>query len=214
MWGQDVSFSINSPSFRIIPTRVGTSALAPSPPAAVGDHPHACGDKITQLRIPSTFAGSSPRVWGQEAICSAYRHGGIIIPTRVGTRGQIVKNASTNWDHPHACGDKRVLNVLMTIAQGSSPRVWGQVLTYTSVYVYCRIIPTRVGTSHIGNSKHIIRPDHPHACGDKTLSSKSLKDCWGSSPRVWGQDSFISIEMTSFRIIPTRVGTSLNFFQL
>ncbi len=120
-----------------------------------------------------------------------------------------MKNASTNWDHPHACGDKRVLNVLMTIAQGSSPRVWGQVLTYTSVYVYCRIIPTRVGTSHIGNSKHIIRPDHPHACGDKTLSSKSLKDCWGSSPRVWGQDSFISIEMTSFRIIPTRVGTSL-----
>ena len=131
----------------IIPTRVGTRFHLKIICILLQDHPHACGDKRARALATRGGWGSSPRVWGQEAICSAYRHGGIIIPTRVGTRGQIVKNASTNWDHPHACGDKRVLNVLMTIAQGSSPRVWGQVLTYTSVYVYCRIIPTRVGTS-------------------------------------------------------------------
>ena len=127
MWGQARSRPRHPRRLGIIPTRVGTRGDMLSISPRWNNHPHACGDKSAIFRLSSS--------------------GVTIIPTRVGTRGQIVKNASTNWDHPHACGDKRVLNVLMTIAQGSSPRVWGQVLTYTSVYVYCRIIPTRVGTS-------------------------------------------------------------------
>ena len=147
MWGQVDRHTCYLCCQRIIPTRVGTRPVADSGVMLSPNHPHACGDKTLSSKSLKDCWGSSPRVWGQDGADRQERQEDRIIPTRVGTRGQIVKNASTNWDHPHACGDKRVLNVLMTIAQGSSPRVWGQVLTYTSVYVYCRIIPTRVGTS-------------------------------------------------------------------
>ena len=70
-----------------------------------------------------------------------------IIPTRVGTRpsGYFVKFG--NWDHPHACGDKDKMICLDCGNVGSSPRVWGQGYQAKTVYLVCRIIPTRVGTS-------------------------------------------------------------------
>ena len=65
-----------------------------------------------------------------------------------------------------------------------------------------------MGTRPVADSGVMLSPNHPHACGDKTLSSKSLKDCWGSSPRVWGQDGADRQERQEDRIIPTRMGTS------
>ena len=52
--------------------------------------------------------------------------------------------------------------------------------------------------------------DHPHACGDKYTSDDNSIPLWGSSPRVWGQVSPTLTLGVSFRIIPTRVGTSVN----
>ena len=50
-------------------------------------------------------------------------------------------------DHPHAYGDKGTKISEMTADQGSSPRVWGQVLSTINKLVELRIIPTRMGTS-------------------------------------------------------------------
>ena len=50
-------------------------------------------------------------------------------------------------DHPHACGDKIPVLVTVAFSLGSSPRVWGQVVTCIYEIVRQRIIPTRVGTS-------------------------------------------------------------------
>ena len=110
-------------------------------------------------------------------------------------------------DHPHACGDKSIDTPATFVVRGSSPRVWGQDRVILPFSCSILIIPPRVGTSHIVNSIHILLPDHPHACGDKTLSSKSLKDCWGSSPRVWGQVISAAPFVVVVGIIPTRVGT-------
>ena len=95
-------------------------------------------------------------------------------------------------------------------ALGSSPRVWGQVIGTLVGSASGGIIPTRVGTRPVADSGVMLSPNHPHAWGDKTLSSKSLKDCWGSSPRVWGQDGADRQERQEDRIIPTRVGTSID----
>ena len=86
--------------------------------------------------------------------------------------------------------------------------MWGQVAQVLNASWNKRIIPTRVGTSEGREPKPSSKEDHPHACGDKTLSSKSLKDCWGSSPRVWGQVIAKFFSKGRTRIIPTRVGTS------
>ena len=72
--------------------------------------------------------------------------------------------------------------------EGSSPRVWGQVICYLSDTTVCGIIPTRMGTRvKIGMGTADLR-DHPHAYGDKSTSLRNFTNDEGSSPRVWGQD--------------------------
>ena len=70
-------------------------------------------------------------------------------------------------DHPHACGDKKVIGLNGLLIVGSSPRVWGQVILRFLFLILIRIIPTRVGTSAEGVSVSLVLEDHPHACGDK-----------------------------------------------
>ena len=49
-----------------------------------------------------------------------------IIPTRVGTSLSVRFFKDRKRDHPHACGDKFNKEIERQIAEGSSPRVWGQ----------------------------------------------------------------------------------------
>ena len=85
--------------------------------------------------------------------------------------------------------------------------MWGQVDRHTCYLCCQRIIPTRVGTRLTKNGYLSDEFDHPHACGDKTVSAVPLLISILSSPRVWGQDFIWSITSTSTYIIPTRVGT-------
>ena len=147
-------------------------------------------------------------MWGQVAQVLNASWNKRIIPTRVGTSEGREPKPSSKEDHPHACGDKSIDTPATFVVRGSSPRVWGQVFIDRTTTWHARIIPTRVGTRPpmIASASGV--SDHPHACGDKTLSSKSLKDCWGSSPRVWGQVIAKFFSKGRTRIIPTRVGTS------
>ncbi len=112
-------------------------------------------------------------------------------------------------DHPHAYGDKFVCVVPFAFSMGSSPRVWGQDIGGYSGSDSVRIIPTRVGTRDLRQTHGNAGEDHPHACGDKVSCVKFGALQRGSSPRVWGQDFFDINILPSYRIIPTRVGTSL-----
>ena len=108
VWGQVVRFFDFCAQNGIIPTRVGTSETDDVLRRFDGDHPHACGDKLSAFILFANIVGSSPRVWGQafaETFSSAMRR---IIPTRVGTRQHKVGYSYNNRDHPHACGDKRL----------------------------------------------------------------------------------------------------------
>ena len=55
----------------------------------------------------------------------------------------------------------------------------------------------------------LIYQDHPHACGDKLGFAPVISSIGGSSPRVWGQGQGIAFIISLPRIIPTRVGTSM-----
>ena len=127
VWGQATSafFVVAIP--RIIPTRVGTRKTSITTRRKRWDHPHACGDKISLRSAYGRSLGSSPRVWGQDALISAIISSLGIIPTRVGTRISVIFLIHVLQDHPHACGDKGVANGHKCYSPGSSPRVWGQV---------------------------------------------------------------------------------------
>ena len=112
---------------------------------------------------------------------------GRIIPTRVGTSEQVVTMDGETQDHPHACGDKTDRPLIRTSREGSSPRVWGQALQLLDRHGEVRIIPTRVGTRTYFFDVSFDARDHPHACGDKSITVADIVPYTGSSPRVWGQ---------------------------
>ena len=85
--------------------------------------------------------------------------------------------------------------------------MWGQEIGGASTAKCDRIIPMRVGTSRQDFQLQFCHRDHPHACGDKPLSTVAYNRRWGSSPCVWGQDFFDVTFNASYRIIPMRVGT-------
>ena len=87
--------------------------------------------------------------------------------------------------------------------------MWGQGYSYPRLSPAKRIIPTRVGTRKTPAVSPSASEDHPHACGDKFQREFPDVKSAGSSPRVWGQGHEYYRFCTRFRIIPTRVGTSL-----
>ena len=130
----------------------------------------------------------------------------------MGTRAEIRAAYQPLDNHPHAYGDKLTILFHSDGQKGSSPRVWGQVYFF-SFMVILLIIPSRMGTSCEEKNKYRLTWDHPHACGDKSRSSSAVSGGKGSSPRVWGQVLYLSLWMQFKRIIPTRVGTSVDFKQ-
>ena len=128
----------------------------------------------------------------------------------MGTRNVTLDERYAEEDHPHACGDKLFPVKSITRSTGSSPRVWGQAQYYFAVAHGHRIIPTRVGTRVSSFSDLHKIWDHPHACGDKLPFDRFKRKVQGSSPRVWGQVQMFLHRLLWLRIIPTRVGTSLN----
>ena len=147
-------------------------------------------------------------MWGQALLRKSSPAQYQIIPTRVGTSYMATSCRQRNWDHPHACGDKKSCKQKPTPNNGSSPRVWGQVLLDLSTICGIRIIPTRVGTRDWRQRTALYQRDHPHACGDKLPKNNKLYTYPGSSPRVWGQAEYSVDAFNRLGIIPTRVGTS------
>ena len=66
---------------------------------------------------------------------------------RVGTRDSLGTKLLAARDHPHACGDKFLIQNNTHFVNISSPCVWGQVCIYSDYNTPYRIIPMRVGTS-------------------------------------------------------------------
>ena len=95
-----------------------------------------------------------------------------------------------------------------SIADGSSPRVWG---TRNSPYwslASMRFIPTGVGNT-TGNKKGPFSgPVHPHGCGEHISARNSVRRRPGSSPRVWGTPDEVRIQRHKYRFIPTGVGNT------
>jgi len=112
--------------------------------------------------------------------------------------------------HPHACGEYDLWIRAGLPPIGSSPRMWGILLSITTGVPYERFIPT-----HVGNiSKRDCIPRnitvHPHACGEYTGASLIVGPGTGSSPRMWGIWSCWQYPSRCDRFIPTHVGNMVS----
>ncbi len=114
----------------------------------------------------SIMKGSSPRLWGtlfwvQQAGLTAR-----IIPTPVGNTPHVMQQIGIIADHPHACGEHNPASHVACLSCGSSPRLWGTHKEEKKAEAKKRIIPTPVGNTKKCGFVFIIKPDHPHACGE------------------------------------------------
>ena len=91
---------------------------------------------------------------------------------------------------------------------GSSPRMWGTLNSPILKNIFFRFIPTHVGNSPVINENINIITVHPHACGELWSSYSYEESIPGSSPRMWGTQTYISNLRIISRFIPTHVGNS------
>ena len=71
-----------------------------------------------------------------------------------------------------------------------------------------RFIPTAVGNAASVDLVELIRPVHPHGCGERAARDYILCPRIGSSPRLWGtRPAWLAVRPAG-RFIPTAVGNA------
>ena len=120
------------PDRRIIPAHAGNSVSSNVSVRSGSDHPRACGElAIRRLALMSPH-GSSPRMRGTPAgrlYVRAFRR---IIPAHAGNSNQPPFCAPRLSDHPRACGELRLTEIVLKGYDGSSPRMRGTLFPRTT----------------------------------------------------------------------------------
>ncbi len=71
-----------------------------------------------------------------------------------------------------------------------------------------RFIPTHVGNTWDSHYLAVAMAVHPHACGEHQICAPLHRVSAGSSPRMWGTLSHLTIDIPTTRFIPTHVGNT------
>ena len=90
-------------------------------------------------------------------------------------------------DHPRVCGEKEIMRSVISVTEGSPPRMRGKVYGVSPVVFVNRITPAYAGKRLFGKSRPSLPRDHPRVCGEKMLQQRSLTTQRGSPPRMRGK---------------------------
>ena len=125
VWGALLQVFLAGRFWRLIPTCVGSTALASESGAGRSAHPHVCGEHAVTVPTIAGNTGSSPRVWGARRTCSKFLLAVRLIPTCVGSTLRTLPRKDSSAAHPHVCGEHGRVVYWGDQKSGSSPRVWG-----------------------------------------------------------------------------------------
>ena len=90
-------------------------------------------------------------------------------------------------DHPRVCGEKNCLQLRITEAMGSPPRMRGKGLQGGLSPTACRITPAYAGKRAEQAAQYVTYGDHPRVCGEKGSFPKNVYSGEGSPPRMRGK---------------------------
>ena len=204
--GQQNLVSLRGVFGRIIPARAGPTMSWRMCSISNADHPRACGANSSCLVESHGYAGSSPRVRGQQEIRVDDALRSRIIPARAGPTTTADSRLRDNPDHPRACGANSPGWLFAPKNAGSSPRVRGQRRLSQHRSRGSRIIPARAGPTRPRDQRAAPPADHPRACGANMMPLRLVREPVGSSPRVRGQLNNDGSSSDTARIIPARAG--------
>ncbi len=186
LWGTQGRRLPAVPLHRFIPTPVGNTTWGARWASRSTVHPHACGEHTTITRNAILANGSSPRLWGTHW-CGEFKPAKPrFIPTPV---GNTPPRWAPTWSmpvHPHACGEHKMIALIMWFPSGSSPRLWGTPQLPGDAQGPMRFIPTPVGNTFSVRVIFSAESVHPHACGEHSGPGAPANPEAGSSPRLWG----------------------------
>ena len=78
--------------------------------------------------------------------------------------------------------------------------MWGKLLDPIRHIAAVRNIPTHVGKTHRVILLPILSAEHPHACGENVSPMETSHDTAGTSPRMWGKQSFCMTNSHTFHL--------------
>ncbi|AFD28153.1 hypothetical protein DGo_PE0009 (plasmid) [Deinococcus gobiensis I-0] len=130
------------------------------------------------------------------------------IPTPVGNASQTRTIPTNPPVQPHACGERSRSLRMLSVSTGPAPRLWGTLHVQVEVHGMLRSIPTPVGNATWESALSWRRTVHPHACGERFVSTGHNSTPFGPSPRLWGTPPRLRQILASSRSIPTPVGNA------
>ena len=210
MRGSQAEVTLEDGSVGIIPAHAGLTSLFLDFAAQCRDHPRACGAHHPPRHQLTFFSGSSPRMRGSHTTLFSPKTCKGIIPAHAGLTEGTGYYRDLQWDHPRACGAHRPTLSTMRAISGSSPRMRGSPLTR---YIFASsrgIIPAHAGLTHRVRRDGGPRRDHPRACGAHYRFNPVRAVRRGSSPRMRGSLSAISMQYNADGIIPAHAGLTKN----
>ena len=118
--------------------------------------------------------GSSPRMRGtlDDRVGDAGRVR--IIPADAGNTHHRMRAHSWGGDHPRGCGEHLAVERTECAQPGSSPRMRGTLLDWSSSVTRLRIIPADAGNTLDYEHMRDLREDHPRGCGEHVLRETHL----------------------------------------
>ena len=153
-------------AFGIIPAHAGNTLSASTAFRTRRDHPRACGERFQSVRRWRTYQGSSPRMRGTRNSKEIRRCCKGIIPAHAGNTERTGWSRCACVDHPRACGEHLVGEVLLDVSQGSSPRMRGTHPARCRCSTDSGIIPAHAGNTCRFTGMCAVGRDHPRACGE------------------------------------------------
>ena len=118
-------YALGAPSRRIIPADAGNTHWLCFRGLLAEDHPRGCGEHASQVAMPLTVTGSSPRMRGTPFEHSPGLLACRIIPADAGNTFIVDTHSWYRRDHPRGCGEHRNSRRNCASSQGSSPRMRG-----------------------------------------------------------------------------------------
>ena len=110
-----------------------------------------------------------------------------ITPAHAGKRRHWASATAGSTDHPRACGEKPILDLVSFYDTGSPPRMRGKATPAARKVLSTGITPAHAGKRTAAKILDAAQKDHPRACGEKETKDISAHHRIGSPPRMRGK---------------------------
>ena len=196
-----------------IPAHAGKTLAKNSSMGRSEEHPRACGENNGGHFTQHIQVGTSPRMRGKHEDIGlgfiAVRN----IPAHAGKTRAVGGVARVAAEHPRACGENIITQILSMLLHGTSPRMRGKRSGVIPGQGHRRNIPAHAGKTFASASWYSLRAEHPRACGENLDCDFSQPNKLGTSPRMRGKRQGYFGNEASSGNIPAHAGktTSLLF---